>query len=308
VTTTAPAYLSEFQTHRVHLRGIAYRMTGSMADAEDVLQEAFLRWSKQDLQSVGSPRAFLSTVVTRLCLDQLNSARVRRESYVGPWLPEPVLDASAVSVEARAELASDISVALMLAFERLSPLERAAFLLHDVFDLAYAEISNTLERSEEACRQLVARAREHVRQHKPRYQPTEEVTGRVFAAFAQAVQGNLQPLSAVLAEDAVFYSDGGGKVSAATRPVVGRERVLRFIEGVLRKFPLAASQAAQPALINGAPGLVVHAEGQVLRTLALEFSADPAQPGLLVRLYQVSNPEKLTRLRWPVGVEQRVSS
>jgi RNA polymerase sigma-70 factor (ECF subfamily) len=294
VNAAAPPLLASFEAERARLRGIAYRMTGSLADAEDLVQEAFVRWSKQDMARIESPQAFLSTLVTRLSLDHLSSARVRRESYVGPWLPEPILDAEAVGIEAKAELASDITVALMLALERLTPLERAAFLLHDVFDLAYGEVAATLERSEEACRQLVTRARENVRQRRPRYHPTPEQTSRVLLAFAQAAQGNMQPLSAVLAQDAVFYSDGGGRVAAATKPVVGHERVLRFIEGVLRKYPIAGEQHAEPAFINGAPGIVIHAHGQVLRTLALEFKDD-----LVVALYQVSNPEKLTAVRWP---------
>lgn len=302
--TAPPSAAVEFEAHRAHLRGIAYRMTGSLADAEDILQEAFVRWSHQSVAQINAPRAFLSTMVTRMCLDHLNSARARREKYVGPWLPEPVLDEGTVSIEAQAELASDITVALMLALERLSPLERAAFLLHDVFDLGYAEIGRTIERSEEACRQLVARAREHVRERKPRYHPTPEQTGKVLEAFAQAVQGNMLPLSLVLAADAVFYSDGGGRVSAATKPVVGRERVLRFVEGVLRRFPIGGDESVIPALVNGGPGIVVHVSGQIVRTLALEFTREPGGAELLAALYQVSNPDKLEGLRWPLRAER----
>jgi RNA polymerase sigma-70 factor (ECF subfamily) len=297
VSERSTPHSTQFEAHRTHLRGIAYRMTGSLADAEDVVQEAFVRWSKQALQDVVSVRAFLATMVTRLCLDHLNSARVRRETYVGPWLPEPILDSAAVSVEAQAELASDITVALMLALERLTPLERAAFLLHDIFELGYTELAQTLERSEEACRQLVTRAREHVRAGKPRYRPTPEQSNRVLVAFARAAQGDLRQLSHVLAQDAVFYSDGGGRVAAATKPVVGKERVLRFIEGVLRKFPVPGSHVAEAATINGSPGIIVHSLGQVLRTVNFEFDS---QTGLLIGLYQVSNPEKLARLRWPL--------
>jgi RNA polymerase sigma-70 factor (ECF subfamily) len=291
----SPEVLSNFEAHRVHLRALAYRMTGSLADAEDVLQEAFVRWANQSTGVIEKPRAYLSTLVTRLCLDHLSSARVRRESYVGPWLPEPILDEQSVGVEAKAELASDITVALLLALERLSPLERAAFLLHDVFDCDYDEVARTIERSEQACRQLVARARQGVRERRPRYHPNDEQISQILGAFAQATLGNLEPLSQVLAEDAVFYSDGGGKVASATRPILGRERIVKFVQGVLRKFPLDGSQVITPARVNGLPGFVIHRGKQVIRTVAFDVEA-----GLVQNVYQVNNPEKLTHLAWPV--------
>jgi RNA polymerase sigma-70 factor, ECF subfamily len=286
--------LQTFERERAHLRGIAYRMTGSLADADDVLQEAFLRFQSSDALSVQNPRAFLSRLVTRLCLDQLKSARVRREQYVGTWLPEPVLDANSVSVDAATELAHDISVALLLALERLSPLERAAFLLHDVFDVDYDEVGKTLERSEAACRQLVTRARTHVRSSKPRHQPTSAEVDRVLGAFAAAAAGDTGPLGQVLAEDAVYYSDGGGRVHAATRPVYGRDRILRFVAGVMRKNPPTDTQTTA-TLVNGLPGVVLRRGDKVKQTMAFEI-----EDGRLIAVYSVRNPDKFVGLAGPL--------
>lgn len=281
-----------FENERAHLRGVAYRMTGSLADAEDILQEAFLRFRNCDLAEVRDPRAFLSRMVTRLCLDQLKSARVRREEYLGPWLPEPILDAKSVTVDASTELAHDISVALLLALERLSPLERAAFLLHDVFDVDYEEVGKTLERSETACRQLVTRARAHVQSSKPRYQPTTAEVERVVSAFAAAAAGNTEPLGKVLAEDAVFYSDGGGRVQAATRPIYGRERIVRFVEGVMRKFPFTSEHQVRITQVNGQTGVIIVRGNSVEQTVAFEI-----ENGQLSAVYSVRNPDKLPRLQ-----------
>ena len=210
---TATVHEDAFEANRGRLMALAYRMTGSVADSEDVLQEAYLRWEAVDTQVVRNPRAFLSTTVTRLCLDLLKSARVQRESYVGPWLPEPVLDTHGIAPDDATELAQDISVALMLALERLSPLERAAFLLHEVFDCSYEEVANTLGRSEAACRQLASRAKKHVRAARPRYEPSDDERRRIVLAFGNAVMnGDLEELQATLADDAVLYADGGGKV------------------------------------------------------------------------------------------------
>jgi RNA polymerase sigma-70 factor (ECF subfamily) len=265
-------------------------MTGSLADAEDLLQEAFLKWRRVD-EPVENPRAFLAKLVTRLCLDWLKSARARRETYVGPWLPEPVLDAGSVAIETNSELAHDISVALLLALERLSPLERTAFLLHDVFDVDYAEVAEILSRSEVACRQLAARARTHLRTERPRYRPTPSEVERVQSAFAAAASGDLAALRNVLAEDAVFYTDGGGRVAAATRPIQGRERILRFVQGILAKFPRLAELRSRVVEINGLPGIVLLHGDRVEQTLA--FDVRDAE---LHTVYAVRNPDKLARV------------
>src|SRR3954454_5899397 len=188
-----------FEAHRGHLLGLAYRMLGSVAEAEDVVQEAYLRWHEANTDGVSDPRAYLARVVTRLGLDHLKSARVRREHYVGPWLPEPVVDADALSAGTASEYADDVTVALLLALERLSPLERAAFLLHDVFDLDFAEVARTLGRSEAACRQLASRARTHLREARPRFTAPPEAGERLAGAFLRAARsGEVTALAQLL--------------------------------------------------------------------------------------------------------------
>src|SRR5262245_57181031 len=215
---------TSFEPHRRRLLGLAYRMLGSMADAEDAVQETYVRWHGADRDNVSDPRAFLMTTTARICLDVLKSARARREEYVGPWLPEPVVDTAALAPDRRTELAEDLSVALLLTLDRLSPLERAAFLLHDVFDFSFSEVAAALERSEAACRQLAARARAHVRQARPRGAtappPRSGKIGpkhvQLMSAFAAATQsGDVKALTQLLASDVRVVTDGGGKVRAA---------------------------------------------------------------------------------------------
>jgi len=291
VTEQAPEVI--FERHRSHLRGLAYRMTGSVAEAEDLLQEAYLRWCRV-AEPVDNPKAYLSKMVARLSLDSLKSARMRRETYVGTWLPEPVIDTSSVEPEAATALAQDISLALLMALERLSPLERAAFLLHDVFDVDYAEVAQILSRSEAACRQLAARARTHVRSDRMRHRPTDAETARVLDAFLAAVSGDLKPLESVLAEDAVMYADGGGRVTAATRPIFGRERIVRFVEGVSKKGAGQAGLSFRSCPINGLPGLIIVADGAVVQTLAFDL-----KNGKLQAIYTVRNPDKLGHVHEP---------
>jgi RNA polymerase sigma-70 factor (ECF subfamily) len=277
-----------FETHRRYLRGVAYRMLGSVSDADDVVQEAFLRWHGADVSGVAEPRAFLTRVTTRLCLDHLKSARVRRESYVGVWLPEPVpTDAGSEWSGSR----EDISVALLVTLERLSPLERAAFLLHDVFDVDFGSVAEALERSEAACRQLAARAREHVRRERPRFEATPETRERVMAAFHGAlVSGDAGALSALLAEDAVLYTDGGGKRVAARNPIDGRPKIMRFYEGIARKYGLPPAESIELCGLNGLPGLLLHTpEG--MESIAIEVNGER-----IAAIYAMRNPEKLRHL------------
>ena len=260
-------------------------MLGSLAEAEDVVQDAFLRWNDTDREAVAHPRAFLARVVSRLCLDRMKSAASRREEYVGTWLPEPLV------AEPSEPLADDLSVALLLTLERLSPLERAAFLLHDVFDMDYSEISDTLGRTEAACRQLAARAREHVRDERPRFEADEPARARLADAFHAAMsKGDVEGLSRLLADDAVLYTDGGGKRSAALNPIFGRDRIVRFFTGLANKRGAIWPHRIDRVQINGLPGFVLHSvEG--LETVALEVSGDR-----IVALYGVRNPDKLRHL------------
>lgn len=270
-----------FARERRYLVGVAYRMLGSVVEAEDIAQEAYLRWQRAEDTDVVAPRAYLARVVARLCLDRLKSAQARQEEYVGTWLPEPIVEELGTE-----RLADDVSIALLMTLERLSPLERAAFLLHDVFDMDYSEVANLLDRNEAAVRQLAARGREHIRDAKPRYRASEESELKLAEAFATAAQsGDVETLAAILAEDAVMYTDGGGKRTAALNPIYGAEHIIRFVEGVRRKFP---AQSGRVARINGLPGLVIRAFDGGVQTVAFECVDDK-----IVAIYSVRNPDKL---------------
>jgi RNA polymerase sigma-70 factor, ECF subfamily len=275
----------DFEAHRQFLIGVAYRMLGSLAEAEDIVQDAFLRWTATDRTVIEHPRAFLAQIVSRLCLDRMKSAAARREQYVGMWLPEPVVS------PATAPLADDLSFALLLTLERLSPLERAAFLLHDVFDMDYAAIAETLGRSEAACRQLATRAREHVREERPRFTASEESRNKLADAFQAAMfKGDVAELARVLADDAVFYSDGGGKRLAALNPLYGKDKILRFLVGISKKQAPITPDQVERVQINGLPGLLVRtSEG--LETLAFDVADDH-----IVAIYAIRNPDKLRHL------------
>ena len=230
----------DFELHRAPLRGLAYRMLGSVADAEDILQDAWLRWHEVGGAAIENTRAYLTRIVPHLCLDRLKSAQVRRERYVGEWLPEPLLaslDGYQPGPEIAHEFAHDLSVALLRTLATLSPLERAAFLLHDVFDVDFNTIASTLARDAAACRQLASRARQHIRAARPRFEPKAEDGERLAAAFVAAIaRGDLEGLTRVLADDAVFYSDGGGKVAALLHPLHGGARVAKAMIGFAREL------------------------------------------------------------------------
>lgn len=276
---------------RGRLLGLAYRMLGSRADAEDVLQDAYLRI--RDAADVANPEAYLVTTVTRLCIDRLKSAHVRRETYIGPWLPEPVLDAETMSPHTALELAEDLSFALMLVLERLSPPERAAFLLHDIFDIGFAEIAAVLGRSEPSCRQLASRARRAVKAHRTATPVPIEQQGALLASFAAAVSnGDVAALMAVLREDAILLSDGGGFKLTALNPILGADRIARFFVGSMRKFAEhGAALRHQPRMINGALGVVSYIGDALEQVLSLHFDGDR-----IGAIYIVRNPHKLAHL------------
>jgi RNA polymerase sigma-70 factor (ECF subfamily) len=283
-----------FASERAYLFSVAYRMLGSVAEAEDVLQEAFLRFAAADDGEVRSARAYLSTVVTRLCLDHLKSARVRREAYVGPWLPEPLLTSAEETPppipEDRVGLAESASMAVMLLLESLSPLERAVFLLREVFEYEFADIADTLDTSEAACRQLLSRARQHVVERRPRYRPTRAQQMRVAQSFLDAAQrGDVAGLARVLVEDVTSTSDGGGKVSAARKVVRGRDAVSRLMAGAALKAGPGA--VFEVSWLNEAPALIVRAGGVVAAALIIDTDGERVRA-----LYWVNNPEKLARL------------
>lgn len=292
-----------FEPLRRRLLGLAYRMLGSMADAEDAVQETYLRWHAADRDGVCEPRAFLMTTTTRICLDILTSARARHEEYVGPWLPEPVFDTAALAPDSRTELAEDLSFALLLTLDRLSPLERAAFLLHDVFDFSFAEVAKSLDRSEAACRKLATRARSHVRALRPRgtaepaTRPDEldAKHAKLLSAFVAATQsGNLQALTQLLASDVRIVTDGGGKVPAALEAVEGAERAAEFLVESTRKRPDAWWRhdfRVRFGTVNGLPGVIVDSPEGPVQTAAFEFEGD-----VIRALYVVRNLDKLRHL------------
>jgi RNA polymerase sigma-70 factor (ECF subfamily) len=275
--------------HRGRLLGLAYRMLGSRSDAEDVVQDAYLRFA--GAQDVHNAEAFLVTVVTRLCLDRLKSARAQREVYVGPWLPEPVFDAEGLSADTATELADDLSFALLLALDRLSPMERAAFLLHDVFDTPFSEIAAMLDRTEASCRQLASRARRAVRDEHPPPATTPDSHARLLQAFGEAVaSGNVARLAELLRADAVALTDGGGRKTAALNPIVGADKIARFFIG------LAAKNAGhdiriEPAMINGAFGALLYLDGELDHTMSMAISGEK-----IAAIYIVRNPDKLRHL------------
>lgn len=275
---------ADFDPLRPKLMRVAYRMLGSVADAEDVLQEAFIRWMKADRGEVREPEAFLRRTVTRLCLDQLKSARRQRETYFGPWLPDPVLE--------EPDEEEDVTLPLMLALERLSPLERAAFLLHDVFGLDFEEVAATIGREPAACRQLAVRARAHVREARPRFQVEKQRGLELAEAFYTASRGgDMTALGEMLAADVSLHADGGGKRPAAGAPILGREAVMRLHTSLAGRFRRKASKLVRTGLVNGLPGFVtLEADGE-FQTTALEI-----EDGKVVAIYVVRNPDKLRHL------------
>ena len=276
--------------HRGRLLGLAYRMLGSRSDAEDIVQDAYLRFA--GAEAVQNPEAFLVTVVTRLCLDRLKSAKIQREVYVGPWLPEPVCDAKGLSADAATELADDLSFALLLALERLSPMERAAFLLHDVFDTPFSEIAAMLGRSEAACRQLATRARRAVRDERPALAATPDSHARLLMAFSEAAKsGNVARLAELLREDAVAITDGGGRKTAALNPIMGADKVARFFIG-LAEMNAAHDIRIEPAMINGAIGALLYRDGELDQTVSIAIDGER-----IAAIYIVRNPDKLRHLQ-----------
>lgn len=275
-----------FTRHRPRLYGIAYRMLGSRADAEDMLQEAYLRWHRADAERVQAPEAWLVTAVTRLCIDRLRAARVERETYVGPWLPDPLVEPGP-GADRGAELASDLSVAFLVVLERLAPEERAAFLLHEVFDSEYAEIARILGKSEAACRQIVHRARERVHSSRPRFQVTDAARQRLLEKFVAALHARSHAaLLALFAEDTTWTSDGGGKAKAARKVVRGADRVARFAAGV---FGHSLDRLSHELVsINGEPGLLMRVGAQLISAISIDTDGER-----ILAVYTVLNPDKL---------------
>lgn len=275
--------LTEFTAHRALLFTVGYEMLGSAADAEDVVQETWLRWSADDREDVREPRAYLVRITTRLALNRLRTLARQRESYVGPWLPEPLETVPDVADDVA--LAESVSTAMLLVLETLGSTERAVFVLREVFDVPYDEIAAAVDRTPENVRQIARRARAHVAARRPRSEVTTRERDEVVARFQRAIaEGDLQQLLDVISPDVVLISDGGGKVSAARRPILGRDKVLRFLAGVMPD-----DVTIEPAWVNGEPGLVVRESGTVTGV-----ATAVVEDGLVTTMHIVRNPDKLS--------------
>ncbi|HEY4312610.1 MAG TPA: RNA polymerase sigma-70 factor [Pirellulales bacterium] len=279
-----------FEEQRPRLERFAYRMLGSRSDVDDVLQEAFLRWNREDRDDVQSAAAYLSSIVARLCIDQRRAIDMRKATYIGPWLPEPIIESAGADPVERLETVDSISMAFLLVLESLTPVERAAFLLRKVFDYGYDEIGAILEKSTPNCRQLVHRAEQAIQEHRPRFEPDPAEAERMTSAFLQAcTSGDLADLLQLLADDAVVYSDGGGKATAARAPVSGALNVARFFVGITKKMPPEAT--IKRARVNGQPGIIISLAGQPVTVVTLDLV-----DGRIAHCYAIRNPEKLARV------------
>ena len=283
--------LEVFQQYRGLLFSIAYRMLGSVADAEDMVQETFIRWQQTSGTQIESPRAFLVTIISRLCINHLQSARVRREDYVGQWLPEPIMTGAAGDPSAASRIDESLSIAFLVLLERLTPMERAVFLLREVFDYEYAEIAQTLNQSEPNCRQILSRARQRVARITPRFVPSPQESERLLQRFVEASsRGDMEGLLALLSKEITLYSDGGGKTVAVPNPIYGRENVVRFVLRAPRKL-LPNNLVRCMVQINGQPGIVSYLEGRPFSVFTLDVFN-----GRIRNIYIVTNPEKLEHL------------
>ncbi|MDX1522302.1 MAG: RNA polymerase sigma-70 factor [Anaerolineae bacterium] len=281
-------HIKTFEAHRPLLFSIAYRMLGSVMEAEDMVQETYLRYVSTPINTIESPKAFLSTIITRLCLDHLKSAKVRREEYIGPWLPEPLRTGNAAATPI--EKYEMISMAALVLLENLSPLERAVFLLREVFDYSYTEIAQIVEKSEENCRQSYHRAKQHLRQNRPRFKTSAAVQQKLVKRFLQAIQtGDVDSLKSLLANDVTLWSDGGGKAPAARHPLVGRDRITQLLVVSYRKRP--DNSDIELAEINGVLSILFRVENQVVGVMSLEGD-DTGITGI----WTIWNPDKLQHL------------
>jgi RNA polymerase sigma-70 factor (ECF subfamily) len=286
--------VESFETYRSYLFSIAYRMLGSAMDAEDMVQETYLRYSTTPPETIHSLKAFLTTIITRLCMDQLQLARRKREMYVGPWLPEPIITATTPETtdpQERLDMEETISLAFLMLLEQLQPFERAIFLLREVFEYEYAEIATMLGKSEAACRRSFSRAKKHLSEHRPRFSPSPQTHRQLLTGYLQAVQnGEMATLMNLLSDEVTLWADGGGKIKAAAlRPIRGRDAVARFSLGTRRFLP--EGYRMEVTEVNGQPAVIIRAGSQALLVLTIEVEAEQIRA---IRL--IANPEKLARI------------
>ena len=285
-----------FESYRPYLFSIAYRMLGSAMDAEDMVQETYLRYQSTPKDDIRSLKAYLSTILIRLCMDQLQLARRKREQYVGPWLPEPILTADTAEVvdpQERVDKHESISLGFLVLLEQLQPFERAVFLMREVFEYDFTEIATMLDKSEAACRSSFSRAKLHLREHRPRFGASAETHRQLLSGYFQAIEtGEMIPLMNLLSENVTLWADGGGKVKgAATRPLTGREAVARFSVGARKRFVPPAGAHVEMAVVNGETALVLRVGAQAVFVLSIEV-----EQGRIQAIRIMANPEKLTRV------------
>ncbi|MFT5194366.1 MAG: RNA polymerase sigma-70 factor (ECF subfamily) [Candidatus Promineifilaceae bacterium] len=285
-----------FETLRNYLFAIAYRMLGSVMEAEDMVQEAWLRWDRSDQSAVQSPKAFLAKTITRLCLDQLKSAQTKREHYVGEWLPEPILTTSSSNLadwaepEQVVELADSLSIAFLHMLERLNPAERAVFLLREVFDYDYPAIAEIVDKNEAACRQLLRRAKTNVADNRPKFDTTLAEHEQILASFASACfSGSMDDLLTILADGVTSYSDGGGIRKAALKPIIGAKQVARFMLGLVKQVPAGAVPSFD--WLNGQPAIIILIDGEPYAALSFHI-----ENGKIMQIYNQFNPHKLKQV------------
>ena len=286
--------MESFETYRPYLFAIAYRMLGSAMDAEDMVQETYLRYRTTPPETIRSLKAFLTTILTRLCMDQLHLARRKREVYVGPWLPEPILTTTTPATEdpaERVEREESISLAFLMLLEQLQPFERAVFLLHEVFEYNFAEIAAMLDKSEAACRRSFSRAKKHLSEHRPRFPASRETHRQLLSGYFQAVEaGETTALMNLLSEDVTLWADGGGKIKqAALRPIRGRDAVARFSLGTKRFWP--ENSRVELEEVNGQAALIIRTGGQAFSVLTIDV-----EEGQIQAIRIIANPEKLARI------------
>lgn len=283
-------HLEHFNQYKEYLFSIAYRMLSSVMDAEDILQETYLKWQKVDLKSVKSQKYYLSTIVTRLCIDFLRSKKIQREEYIGPYLPEPLVLENYNNLEFMMEKAESVSIAFMLLLEKLSPVERAVFLLHNVFDYNYAEISEVVNKTETNCRQILHRAEEHINSNKKRFSSTKEQKEKIVQQFFNACQkSDLDGLISILSEDVVLISDGGGKATAVKYPLISPDKVARFFIGLTKKAP--KDYVVKLTNINGLPGFIGYLNNKPFNVVIFEIDNEK-----ITNFYAILNPDKLINI------------
>lgn len=283
--------LTLFEQERSRLQNLAYSMLGSVSEAEDIVQEAYVRWTRVEHDDIQSPRAYLSTIVSRLCLDQLKSARARREQYIGPWLPEPVVTSDWQIPDRHHELTEELTLAFLHTLEELSPVQRAVFLLHDIFGYTFKEVGNLLDRKPAACRKTAQRSREKLQQRRPRPKQAKKEEEAKAQQFIRALQaGDMRGIEALLAKDAILYSDGGGEVSAVPKPIYGGRKIRRFLHAILGRA--SGDIEMRTARINGMPGILLSLHGQLNAVWTFAIADQHID-----RIYIIRNPRKIEHLQ-----------